>query len=143
MLKFKNYNEREDMVRICTVSMSSVQGGVQVELDVGDKSETILLTPMDAACFVQQTKSTSGLACMPVGHSITGSNADLRIYRILHGSGDTDWRCAGYVADVVIKAGSIMMAAPAFVVDAMRLAIERMMETLMYHSTGDMEEEFG
>jgi hypothetical protein len=25
----------------------------------------------------------------------------------------------------------------------MRLAIERMMETLMYHSTGDMEEEFG
>ena len=48
----------------------------------------------------------------------------------------------GDVADVVLTIAGISMVVPTFVIDAMRLTIERMFESLMFPSTGDTVEEF-
>ena len=44
---------------------------------------------------------------------------------------------------LIITIAGISMVVPTFVIDAMRLAIERMFEALMFPSTGDTVEEFG
>ena len=147
MLKFKNRNCVTGKEVICKVSMQSVQGGVEVELDVEDEegkglqSDTILLTPMDAACFVSETCRTKGTACIPVGHSIKGTGCALAVTKIL---AEHDWMCVGYPASAFLYVGdTVNMVVPSFVVMSMASAIACMMGSLMYPSTGDMEEEFG
>ena len=149
MLKFLNKNDVIHRELEFQISMTSVQGGVQLDVDQIDhdmnerKQETILLTPMDAACFIGEARRTNGLVCPQVGHSINGSNATIQVSKILQGCNGEDWRFVGASSDVFIEVGAICISAPTFVVDAMRLALERMMETLLFPSTGDMEEEFG
>lgn len=149
MLKFLNKNDVIHHELEFWISMTSVQGGVQLDVDQVDhdmnerKQETILLTPMDAACFIEETRRTNGFACPQVGHSINGSNATIQVSKMLQGCNGVDWRFVGASSDVFIEVGAICISAPTFVVDAMRLALERMMETLLFPSTGDMEEEFG
>lgn len=152
MLKFKNRDVRTGNEFLYQISMSSVQGGVQVEVDevqeVAEpkclRSRTVLLTPMDAAQFVHRTRVTNGLSCRQVGHGISiGSEGSTLYVQNLAWADVTGTVFVGDVADVVLSIGGINMVAPAFVVDAMRLAIERMFESLMFRSTGDMDEEFG
>lgn len=148
MLKFRNRNEAQNRDLEFTVSMSSVQGGVLVEVDQYEygvdgapkKSETILLTPMDAACFVHETRRTGGVGCMPVGHATELST--LSVSRIIPGN-PNNWEFVGVPAEAYLDVGSISMSVPVFVIDAMRIAMENMMDSLMYPSTGSEEEEFG
>lgn len=147
MLKFKNRNCVTGKEVICKVSMESVQGGVEVQMDIEDDEgnevtgDTILLTPMDAACFVSETCKTKGTACMPVGHSTNGTGCALGVYKIL---AECDWMCVGSPAEACLYAGDVVkMVVPSFVVMSMASAIVGMMDSLMYPSTGDMEEEFG
>lgn len=149
MLKFKNRNCVTGREVICKVSMQCVQGGVEVELDVEDEEgndlqqDTILLTPMDAACFVSETRRTECTACIPVGHSVKGTGCALAVTKILAGC-DCDWMCVGYPASSFLYAGdALSMVVPSFVINAMSTAMANMMVPLMYSSTGDMEEEFG
>lgn len=147
MLKFKNRNCVTGREVICKVSMLSVQGGVEVQMDIEDDKgnkemgDTILLTPMDAACFVSEASKTQGTACMPVGHSTKGTGCALAVSKIL---AECDWMCVGSPAEAYLYAGDVVkMAVPSFVVLSMASAIVSMMGSLMYPSTGDMEEEFG
>lgn len=148
MLKFRNRNQVQNRDLEFTISMSSVQGGVLVEVNqyeygvdgTPEKSETILLTPMDAACFVNETRRTGGIGCMPVGHAKELST--LSVSRIIPGE-PNHWEFVGVEAEAYLDVGSISMVVPVFVIDAMRIAIENMMNSLMYPSTGSEEEEFG
>jgi len=147
MLKFKNRNCVTGKEVICKVSMESVQGGVEVQMEIeydeGNEvtGDTILLTPMDAACFVSETCKTKGTACMPVGHSTTGTGCALAVSKIL---AECDWMCVGSPAEAYLYAGDVVkMVVPSFVVISMASAIVGMMGSLMYPSTGDMEEDFG
>lgn len=147
MLKFKNRNCVTGREVVCKVSMQSAQGGVEVWLDVEDEEgnvlqrDTILLTPMDAACFVSEASKTQGTACITVGHSTKGTGCALAVTKIL---AECDWMCVGYPASAHLYAGDVVtMVVPSFVVLSMASAIVGMMGSLMYPSTGDMEEEFG
>lgn len=159
MLKFRN-RDKLGTELIYTISMSSVQGGVLVDVDEFQKgseqkslrSRTVLLTPIDAAAFAHQTRITNGLSCRQVGHVTSSEGAGLtlfvqKLYRedsrgnIL--APVTDREFIGDVAEVVLSIGGINMVVPTFVIDAMRLCVERMFETLMFPNTWDMEEEFG
>lgn len=146
MLKFKNRLEG-GVEAECCIKMSVVPGGVQCDFDQIPEngrsvSESILLTPMDAALFVEMTGSTQGLECWQCGHSERGET--LSVSKASHHElGQTFIGTRGGCEEVWIHAGSITMHAPAFVVNAMRLGIESIMGSLMYPTTGDMEEEFG
>ena len=141
MLKFlnrnKNGNDRE--IRI---SITSVQGGAMVEvtsLGQGTREANILLTPMDAAFFVSSAKSHGCCAFEPTGHGEDG--AVLSAKKLFKPEGE--WHFVGWPEDAVVTAGGITFVAPSFVINAMRIAVEGMMGSLMYPTTGDMEEEFG
>lgn len=151
MLKFKNREIKTGIEFIYQISMSSVQGGVQVEVDELQEGpepkylrrRTVLLTPMDAAAFVHQTRVTNGLSCRQVGHGISiGAEGSTLFVQLARGA-VTGMEFVGDAAEVGLSIGGIPMMVPTFVVDAMRLAVERMMESLLFMSTGDMEEEFG
>ena len=155
MLKFKNIDTRTGNEVIYQISMLSVQGGVEVDVDeIKSETEiknvrrrTIILTPMDAAEFVHHTRVTNGLSCRQVGHGISVDDSGwtlgltLFVQKIVRGDVD-GMEFVGDVADVVLTIAGISMVVPAFVIDAMRLAIERMFESLMFPSTGDTGEEF-
>lgn len=159
MLKFKN-RDKFGMEFIYTISMSSVQGGVLVDVDelqeVSEqkrlRSRTVLLTPMDAAAFVHHTRVTNGLSCRQVGHGTSSDGAGLTLF--VENPNREDYRGSilatvtgrefiGDVPEVILSIAGINMVVPTFVIDAMRLCVERMFESLMFPSTGDMEEEFG
>lgn len=156
MLKFKNRETRTGKEVIYQISMSSVQGGIDVEVDEikvepdvkNIRRRTLILTPMDAAAFVHQTRVTKGLSCRQVGHGISVDDSGwtlgltLSVQKIVR-EDVTGMEFVGDVADVVLTIAGISMVVPTFVIDAMRLAIERMFESLMSPSTGDLEEEFG
>ncbi len=159
MLKFKN-RDKLGTELIYTISMSSVQGGVLVDVDEFQegseqkclRSRTVLLTPMDAAAFAHQTRITNGLSCRQVGHGTSSDGAGLTLFVQKLSREDsrgnilapvTGREFIGDVAEVVLSIGGINMVVPTFVIDAMRLCVERMFESLMFPSTGDMEEEFG
>ena len=152
MLKFKNRETKTGKEFIYQISMSSVQGGVQVEVDEileGSerkclRSRTVLLTPMDAAAFVYDTRVTKGLHCRDVGHcvSLEGSGNTLWIGEVEKGSSVSKEFVSG-LTEVCLYVAGIAMFVPTFVIDAMRLAIEQMMVSLFFMSTGEMEEEFG
>lgn len=152
MLKFKNRDVKTGNEFLYQISMSSVQGGVQVEVDEVQegaepkylRSRTVLLTPMDAAAFAHRTRVTNGLSCRQVGHGTSVDGAGLTLFvQKLANSGVTGMEFIGDVAEVGLSIAGVSMVVPTFVIDAMRLAIERMFESLMFRSTGDMEEEFG
>ncbi len=146
MLKFKNRLENGMEVE-CRISMMTVQGGIQCDFDQIPEegksvSESILLTPMDAALFIEMTGSTCGLSCWQCGHSDSGATLSACKAQ-LYEHGQMFIGTCGGCEEAWIHAGSITMRAPAFVVNAMRIGIESVMGSLMYPSTGDMEEEFG
>ena len=135
--------------------MLSVQGGVEVGVDEiksdaeinNIRRRTIVLTPMDAAEFVHNTRVTNGLSCRKVGHGISVDDSGwdpgltLSVHKIV--TEDVDgMQFSGDVAGVVLAIAGISMVVPTFVIDAMRLAIERMSESLMFPSTGETGEEF-
>lgn len=159
MLKFKN-RDKFGTEFIYMISMSSVQGGVLVDVDEFQegseqkclRSRTVLLTPMDAAAFAHQTRITNGLSCRQVGHGTISDGAGLTLF--VQKLSREDYRGSilppvtgrefiGDVAEVILSIAGINMVVPTFVIDAMRLCVERMFESLMFPSTGDMEEEFG
>lgn len=149
MLKFKN-RDKDGKDYLVKISMFSVQGGIVAEFDKteieSEKNEkaTIFLTPMDAAAFVHNTRKSDGLSCRQVGHG--ADSITLSIRRIPWGSKYVDDHYVGFIgdrADAVINAGLIEIDVPVFVVEAMRICIERMMESLFFPSTGSDEEEFG
>ena len=152
MLKFKNRETKTGKEFIYQISMSSVQGGVDVEVDEiqvepemkNIRKGTLLLTPMDAAAFVHQTRVTNGLSCRWLGHgtSLDSAGLSLSVNKLASG-GVTGMEFIGDVAEVGLHIAGVTMVVPTFVIDAMRLAVERMMESLFFMSTGDMEEEFG
>lgn len=155
MLKFKNFDTRTGKEVIYQISMLSVQGGVEVDVDeIKSETEiknvrrrTIILTPMDAAEFVHNTRVTNGLSCPKVGHGIrvddSGWTLGLTLFVQKIVRRDVDGMVfVGDVADVVLTIAGISMVVPTFVIDAMRLTIERMFESLMFPSTGDTVEEF-
>lgn len=148
MLKFLNKKEshlmgEEDEVREIRISITSVQGGAMIEITVdqgGNKSEeNILLTPMDVALFIDSAWRKDCRAFDPVGHGKDG--ADIRAHKLICPC--SDWRFVGGPDDAVIKAGDLGFVVPSFVINAMRIALKNMMESMMYPTTGDMEEEFG
>lgn len=149
MLKFKNRNEPMNLELEFRISMMTTQGGLRVEVDQhcpdtnNHKAETIDMTPMDAACFIGDVRASNGLSCRQVGHSSDGRNATIEISAVKPLCCGEDWRFVGGCSDVFIEVGDICMTAPAFVVDAIRLAMEGMMTSLLYPSTGDFGEEFG
>lgn len=152
MLKFKNRETKTGKEFIYQISMSCVHGGVQVEVDEVQEGpepkylrrRTVLLTPMDAAAFVHRTRISNGLSCRAVGHGIGMESEGSSLYvQTLAWCNVTGMEFVGAVAEAGLTIGYINMVVPVFVVDAMRLCVERMLESLMYHSTGDMEEEFG
>ena len=142
MLKFLNRSSKGEE-RLFGISISSVQGGARVCLSMSgtevSKDVDILLTPMDAASLIEDAKDSMGVSFKPVGHGRDGS--DLRAYKI--GGGKTDWYFVGALAESYIEAGGIRMMVPRFVIHAIRMALECMIASLMYPTTGDMEEEFG
>lgn len=142
MLKFINRNDKKNRSRYISISMSSVEGGIELELDQDGaecKEETILLTPMDAACFVNDLRTSGDTYCRILGHGAEGSA--IGISQEVDSCGG--WHMVGGTSDVLIGAGCIRAVAPRFVVAAMRVAVENMMDTLMYPSTGADQEEFG
>ena len=156
MLKFKNRDARTGKEVIYQISMLSVQGGVEVDVDEiqvdpemkNVRRRTIILTPMDAAAFVHQTRVTNGLSCRQVGHGISVDDAGWTLGLTLYVQKIVRVDVAGMefvgdVAEVLLIIAGISMVVPTFVIDAMRLAIERMFESLMFPSTGDTVEEFG
>lgn len=161
MLKFKNIDTRTGKEVIYQISMLSVQGGVEVDVDeIKSENEiknvrrrTIILTPIDAAEFVHYTRVTNGLSCREVGHGISVDDSGwdlgltLSVQKIVTGDADDmefvdGMEFVGDVSDVVLTIAGISMVVPTFVIDAMRLAIERMSEALMFPSTGETGEEF-
>lgn len=152
MLKFKNRETKTGKEFIYTISMSCVHGGVRVEVEEFQegpeqkclRSRTVLLTPMDAAAFAHHTRVTNGLSCRQVGHGISpGSEGSTLSVQTLAWCNVTGMEFVGAVAEAWLNIGYISMVVPAFVVDAMRLCVEGMLGSLMYHSTGDKEEAFG
>ena len=142
MLKFLNRHKdgREREIRI---SITSVQGGAMIEvtMEEGGKAieENILLTPMDVACFVYSSWRGESHAFMPVGHGKDGADIRARSLMIEY----PEWDFVGGPEDAEIRAGNIVFVVPSFVINAMRIVLENMMEPMMFPSTGDMEEEFG
>lgn len=152
MLKFKNRDTKTGKEFLYQISMSSVQGGINVEVDEiqvepemkNIRQRTLLLTPMDAAAFVHRTRVTNGLSCRQVGHGISVDGAGMTLFvQKLASGGETGMKFIGDVAEVGLNIAGISMVVPTFVIDAMRLAVEQMMESLFFMSTGDLEEEFG
>lgn len=152
MLKFKNRDTNTGKEFVYQISMSSVQGGIYVDVDKiliepemkNIRQGTLLLTPMDAAAFVHQTRVTNGLSCRKVGHGIGANCAGTTLFVQKLARGDvTGMEFVGDVAEVGLNIAGVSMVVPTFVIDAMRLCVERMMESLLFMSTGDMEEEFG
>lgn len=149
MLKFKNRESSTGDEFEYRISMTSIQGGIQVDVEeIGrgpkaNRERTVVLTPMDAAAFAHDTRVTTGMSCRDVGHGVSGGAEGLTLWvRKLEG-GVNNVEFIGDSADVAISIGGITMVVPTFVIDAMRLCVERMFESLMFPSTGDMEEEFG
>jgi len=147
MLKFLNRN-KDGKEREFRISITSVQGGAMVEIDQsedgasGREEANILLTPMDAAFFIHNTETREYKACPPVGHGTGGT--DLRVYTVHSRAGDEDgWDFVGCPGECEIIAGVIDAYVPSFVVEAMSVALEQMMDSLLYPTTGDMEEAFG
>lgn len=141
MLKFLNRNNK-GVDREIRISITSVQGGAMVEvtsIGLGTREANILLTPMDAAFFVSSAKRHGCCAFEPTGHG--GDGGVLSARALLQPNGE--WHFVGWPEDSVVTAGSITFVAPSFVINAMRVAVEGMMGSLMYPTTGDMEEEFG
>jgi len=142
MLKFMNRHKdgREKEIQI---SMTSAQGGVMIEVSAKQGGHTvdenILMTPMDAAQFISSAKYGCGKSFRPVGHGEDGAD----ISASNHTGTMLEWHFVGGVDETSIRAGRITFVAPSFVVEAMRIAVEGMMPSLMYPTTGDMEEEFG
>ena len=150
MLKFKNRELGTGNEIEYRISMTSIQGGIQVDVEEigrGPKSNrgrTVILTPMDAAAFAHDTRVTAGLSCRDIGHGVSGGAEGLTLWVRKLARGDSiGMEFIGDCADVSLNIGGITMVVPTFVIDAMRLCVERMFETLMFPSTGDMEEEFG
>lgn len=148
MLKFLNrrlssIKGKGDDEREFHISITSVQGGAQVEIDMIEDGEatleTILLTPMDAAFFVHETEKNEYCACCPVGHG--SDSKDIRVYREM--ADNTEWHFVGCPTECEIVAGDIVAYVPSLVVEAMANALRQMMDSLLYPSTGDVEEEFG
>lgn len=141
MLKFLNRNNK-GVDREIRISITSVQGGAMVEvtsLGLGTREANILLTPMDAAFFVSSAKRHGCCEFEPTGHGEDGGVLSAKALLQQRG----EWHFVGWPEDSVITAGSITFVAPSFVINAMRVAVEGMMGSLMYPTTGDMEEEFG
>lgn len=142
MLKFLNRSANGEE-RLFGISVTSVRGGAMVELTMKDKSGLkdvdVMLTPMDAALLIEDAKRSGGISFSPVGHSEDG--ADMRAYTIV--GERTEWYFVGAFAESCMAAGGIKMLVPRFVIHAIRIALEGMMTSLMYPTTGDMEEEFG
>lgn len=140
MLKFLNRNQ-EGNEREVRISITSVRGGALVELDVkqggSTRAENILLTPMEAALFVEQAETSGYSFVQPVGHSADGAAIDVNARR------QQPWFFVGCYGTCEISAGKLSAVVPTFVVRAMANALARMMESLLYPTTGDMEEEFG
>lgn len=147
MLKF--YNKVDEKNCECRISMCSIGSGIQMELDSErpdgvPEQATILLTPMDAAYvsgYIGRGDDCSA------GHSRTGETFDI-YYRSFtkeadHKKGLSDIEFVGDMWSGWIVAGPVKMAVPDFVLLAIKNAIDAMMPSLMYASTGDMEEEFG
>lgn len=149
MLKFKNRESSTGEEFEYRISMTSIQGGIQVDVEeIGrgpkaNRERTVVLTPMDAAAFAHDTRVTTGLSCRDVGHGVSGGAEGSTLWVRKLGGGVNNVEFIGDVAEVVLSIGRINMVVPTFVVDAMRLCVERMFESLMFPSTGDMEEEFG
>lgn len=142
MLKFLNRSGKGEE-RMFRVSITSVQGGAMMDVSMedgsGSKDVDILLTPMDAASMIEDIKRSGGVSFTPVGHGRDG--ADVRAYTSF--GERTEWYFVGAYAEACIEAGGLKMIVPKFVMHAIRIALESMMTSLMYPSTGDMEEEFG
>lgn len=141
MLKFLNRNNK-GVDREIRISITSVQGGAMVEvtsIGQGTREANILLTPMDAAFFVSSAKSHGCCAFEPTGHGKDGGVLSAKALLQTNG----EWHFVGWPDNAVVTAGGITFVAPSFVINAMRIAIENMMESMMYPTTGDMEEEFG
>ena len=152
MLKFKNREIKTGKEFEYCISMTSVQGGIEVDVNeeqvVPDRfpmlRSVVLLTPMDAAAFAHDTRVTNGLSCRDVGHGISNGAEGMTLWVRKLARGDSmGMEFIGDCADVSLSIGGITMVVPTFVIDAMRLCVERMFESLMFPSTGDMEEEFG
>lgn len=143
MLKFLNRNKNSGVEREIRISITSVQGGAMIEvtMEEGGKTfeENILLTPMDVACFVYSSWHGGNRTFMPVGHGKDGADISARSLMIEYHELDF----VGGREDAEIRAGNIVFVVPTFVINAMRIALENMMESMMYPTTGDMEEEFG
>lgn len=143
MLKFLNRNKNSGVEREIRISITSVQGGatIEVTMEEGGKTieENILLTPMDVACFVYSSRYGENHTFMPVGHGKDGADIRARSLMIEY----PEWDFVGGPEDAEIRAGNIVFVVPSFVINAMRIALENMMESMMYPTTGDMEEEFG
>lgn len=145
MLKFLNRNNK-DVDREIRISITSIQGGAMVEvtslevtsLGPGMREANILLTPMDAAFFVSSAKSHGCCAFEPTGH---GEDGGVLSAKALLQPG-WEWHFVGWPEDAVVTAGEITFVVPSFVINAMRIALENMMESMMYPTTGAMEEEF-
>lgn len=147
MLKFLNRN-KDGKEREFRISITSVQGGAMVEIDKSEKGSSgreeanILLTPMDAAFFIRQTETSEYKGCSPVGHGAGGT--DIRVYTVYSRAADEEgWKFVGYPGECEILAGEIHAYVPSFVVEAMSVALKQMMDSLLYPTTGDMEEKFG
>ena len=157
-MKFKNRDVKTGNEFLYEISMSSVQGGVEVEVNEVQvepemknmRQRTLLMTPMDAAAFVHDARVTNGLACRQVGHGTSADGAGLTLYvQNLSVRGgefsniDFIGDFIGDVEEVRLSIAGVSMVVPTFVIDAMRIAVEHMFTSLMYSTTGDMEEEFG
>lgn len=143
VLRFKN-RDKDGMESVVEISMTSVSGGIVVDVtrEVEGKkqeAEAVLLTPMDAASFISDTIQSVYVWCRQVGHGKDGICLDISRTDI----DDTGLLFVGGTTDAYITVGRIVVAVPAFVVNAMRLCAERMMESLFFPSTGSEEEEFG
>lgn len=150
MLKFLNRESATGNEIEYRISMTSIQGGIQVDVEeIGrgpkaNRERTVILTPMDAAAFAHETRVTTGLSCRHIGHGVSGGAEGLTLWvRKLARGDSTGMEFIGDCAEVSLGIGGITMVVPTFVIDAMRLCVERMFESLMFPSTGDMEEEFG
>lgn len=148
MLKFVNRHPQRGEF-LTEISMTSVQGGVDVHMWQGrmDRSDpeeyAVLLTPTEAACFVDGVKRSSGKACMALGHGYGHSEgATMAMHEVARGTAEGEWEFVGDFAEVGLRVGGLIAYVPTWIPQAMRLAVENMMDSLMYPSTGDMEEEF-
>ena len=148
MLKFLNRRSssikgKEDDEREFRISITSVQGGAKVELDMIEDGkstlEDILLTPMDAALFIHETEKNGYCSCRIVGHGSDGKA--LMVCKEM--ADKAEWYFVGYPTECEISTGGIVAYVPSFVIEAMADALRKMMDSLLYPSTGDLEEEFG